>query len=93
MPDAVARHGHVAYFRSFGNMDRERRKATTDDTIYRALLDDQADHLGGTDELYERGYFQLNDPVSPIHSRMGDHRVWVSGVGAEMADRRARKAA
>src|SRR4051794_17820032 len=32
---AVARHGHLAYFRSFGQMDRERGKAMTDDTIFR----------------------------------------------------------
>ena len=29
---AVARSGEVGYFRSFGNMDRERSKPVTDDT-------------------------------------------------------------
>ena len=31
----VARHGHVAYARCFGEMDRERGKPTGEDTIYR----------------------------------------------------------
>jgi CubicO group peptidase (beta-lactamase class C family) len=31
----VARHGHLAYSRSFGLMDAERGKPTADDTIYR----------------------------------------------------------
>ena len=32
---SVARNGHLAYFKSFGQMDRERGRPTTDDTIYR----------------------------------------------------------
>ena len=32
---AVTRHGHMAYFRSFGQMDRERNKPMADDTIFR----------------------------------------------------------
>ncbi|MGH6957689.1 MAG: serine hydrolase domain-containing protein, partial [Caulobacteraceae bacterium] len=34
--------------------------------------------------LYERGYFQLNDPVSRFFPAWKDHKVWVSGRGAEM---------
>jgi CubicO group peptidase (beta-lactamase class C family) len=34
--------------------------------------------------LYERGHFQLNDPVSRFFPAWRDHRVWVSGRGAEM---------
>ncbi len=31
----VARHGHVAFFKSQGLMDRERRKPMADDTVFR----------------------------------------------------------
>jgi len=34
--------------------------------------------------LYEQGYFQLNDPVSRFVPSGKNHRVWVSGEGAEM---------
>jgi CubicO group peptidase (beta-lactamase class C family) len=34
--------------------------------------------------LYERGYFQLNDPVSRFFPAWRDHKVWVSGRGADM---------
>ncbi len=32
---AVSRHGHTAYFKSLGQMDRERAKPMGDDTIFR----------------------------------------------------------
>jgi CubicO group peptidase (beta-lactamase class C family) len=35
-------------------------------------------------QLYERGYFQLNDPVSRFFPSWKDHKVWVSGRGADM---------
>ena len=81
----VARHGHVAYFKSFGNMDRERRKPTTDDTIYRLYSMTKPITSVALMSLYEQGHFQLNDPVSRFIPAWRDHKVWVSGVGAEMA--------
>ena len=67
----VARHGHVAYFKSFGKMDRERRKPTTDDTIYRLYSMTKPITSVALMSLYEQGHFQLNDPVVAIHSRRG----------------------
>src|SRR5579863_903425 len=80
----VARHGHVAYFKSFGQMDRERRKPTTDDTIYRLYSMTKPITSVALMSLYEQGHFQLNDPVSRFIPAWRDHKVWVSGVGAEM---------
>ncbi len=31
----VARHGHIAYFRSLGHMDRERQRPMAGDAIFR----------------------------------------------------------
>src|SRR5258708_2421920 len=80
----VARHGHLAYFKSFGQMDRERGKPTADDTIYRIYSMTKPIASVALMTLYEQGYFQLNDPVSRYVPSWKDHRVWVSGDGAAM---------
>jgi CubicO group peptidase (beta-lactamase class C family) len=81
---AVARHGHLAYFRSFGQMDRERGKTMTDDAIFRIYSMSKPITSVALMSLYERGYFQLNDPVSRFFPSWRDQQVWVSGRGAEM---------
>ena len=81
---SVARHGHLAYSRSFGQMDRERGMPTAEDTLYRIYSMTKPITSVALMTLYERGYFQLNDPVSRYVPSWKDHRVWVSGEGAEM---------
>ena len=81
---AVARHGHLAYFRSFGQMDRERGKAMADDAIFRIYSMTKPITSVALMSLYERGYFQLNDPVSRFFPSWRDQQVWVSGRGADM---------
>jgi CubicO group peptidase (beta-lactamase class C family) len=81
---AVARHGHLAYFRSFGQMDRERGKAMTDNAIFRIYSMSKPITSVALMSLYERGYFQLNDPVSRFFPSWKNHQVWVSGSGADM---------
>jgi len=81
---AVARHGHLAYFRSFGQMDRERGKVMTDDAIFRIYSMSKPITSVALMTLYERGYFQLNDPVSRFFPSWKNHQVWVSGSGADM---------
>ena len=81
---AVARHGHLAYFRSLGQMDREAGKAMADDAIFRIYSMSKPITSVALMSLYERGYFQLNDPVSRFFPSWKDHRVWVSGEGADM---------
>ena len=81
---AVARHGHLAYFRSFGQMDRERGKAMSDDAIFRIYSMTKPITSVALMSLYERGYFQLNDPVSRFFPAWKDQQVWVSGRGKDM---------
>ncbi len=81
---AVARHGHLAYFRSFGQMDRERGKAMRDDAIFRIYSMTKPITSVALMSLYERGYFQLNDPVSRFFPAWKQHQVWVGGRGADM---------
>jgi CubicO group peptidase (beta-lactamase class C family) len=59
----VARNGVVGYFKNFGLMDREANKATSDDTIYRLFSMTKPITGVALMKLYERGHFQLGDPV------------------------------
>ena len=81
---SVARHGHLAYSKSFGLMDIERGKPTRDDTIYRIYSMTKPITSVALMSLYEKGYFQLNDPVSRYVPSWKNHRVWVSGEGDDM---------
>ncbi|HSZ21613.1 MAG TPA: serine hydrolase domain-containing protein [Candidatus Sulfotelmatobacter sp.] len=80
----VARHGHVAYFKSQGLMDRERRTPMADDTVFRLYSMTKPITSVALMTLYEQGHFQLNDPVSRFIPAWRGHKVWVSGEGASM---------
>jgi CubicO group peptidase (beta-lactamase class C family) len=60
---AVFRRGHLAHSSSLGSMDLERAKPVPDDAIWR--LYSMTKPITGVAllSLYERGRFQLNDPV------------------------------
>src|ERR1022692_4238204 len=81
---AVARHGHLAYFKSLGQMDRERGAAMADDAIFRIYSMTKPITSVALMTLYERGHFQLNEPVSRFFPAWKDQRVWVSGSGPDM---------
>jgi CubicO group peptidase (beta-lactamase class C family) len=59
----VVRHGAVAYYRSLGQRDRERSLPMTDDTIFRIYSMTKPIASLALMQLYERGMFQLTDPV------------------------------
>jgi CubicO group peptidase (beta-lactamase class C family) len=83
----VARHGHAAYFSSLGCMDRERAKPLAEDTIFRIYSMTKPITSVALMTLYERGYFQLNDPVSRVIPEWRGHRVYVSGEGEAIETR------
>jgi CubicO group peptidase (beta-lactamase class C family) len=80
---AVGRHGKVAYRASLGLRDRERGVATGDDTIYRIYSMTKPLTSIALMQLFERGLFQLDDPVSRFYPSWKQHQVWVSGTGDE----------
>jgi CubicO group peptidase (beta-lactamase class C family) len=88
---AVSRHGHEAYSRSFGSMDLERGKPMRDDAIFRIYSMTKPITSVALMTLYEKGYFQLNDPVSRYVPSWKNHRVWVSGEGDVMNTEPARR--
>lgn len=81
---AITRRGRPAYFKSFGQMDRERGRAMSDDTIFRIYSMTKPITSVALMQLYERGYFQLNDPVSRFVPEWRGHQVWIEGAGADM---------
>jgi CubicO group peptidase (beta-lactamase class C family) len=81
---AISRRGQPAYFRSFGLMDRERERPMADDTIFRIFSMTKPITSIALMQLFEKGHFQLNDPVSRFIPSWRDQRVWVSGRGAAM---------
>jgi CubicO group peptidase (beta-lactamase class C family) len=71
----VARHGQVGYFQSFGSMDLERAKPLGDDTIFRIYSMTKPITGVALMTLYERGHFQLSDPVTRFIPEWRDLKV------------------
>lgn len=80
----VARRGQVAYRRSFGLMDRERDRPWTDDTLVRVYSMTKPIVSVALMMLWERGLFQLDEPVARLLPEWSEQRVWVSGEGDDM---------
>ena len=72
---AVARHGHVGYFRSFGVRDRERSAPVAEDTIWRIYSMTKPITGVALMSLYERAMFQLSDPVARFIPEWRDLKV------------------
>ena len=81
---AVSHRGNVEYLRSLGLMDLERSRPLRDDTIFRIYSMTKPITSIALMQLYERGLFQLNDPVFRTIPSWRDHKVYVSGDGASM---------
>lgn len=75
----VARRGRVAHLTPLGLMDRERRKAMRTDTIFRIYSMSKPITSVALMMLYERGVFQLADPVHEWIPEFGKLRVNRSG--------------
>jgi CubicO group peptidase (beta-lactamase class C family) len=72
---AVSRHGHVGYFRSFGRRDLERSVPVEEDTIWRIYSMTKPITGVALMSLYERGMFQLSDPVTRFIPQWRDLKV------------------
>jgi CubicO group peptidase (beta-lactamase class C family) len=72
---AVARHGQVGYFRSLGLRDLERSLTVEEDTIWRIYSMTKPVTGVALLSLYERGMFQLSDPVTRFIPQWRDLKV------------------
>lgn len=77
---AVVRKGVVAHYAALGWADRERQRPVSEDTIWRIYSMSKPVTAVALLTLYERGHFQLNDPVSRFLADWKDMKV------AERAD-------
>lgn len=79
----VIRHGHVAWFKSQGMMDREAGKAMQPDAMFRICSMTKPITSVAVMMLYEEGRFLLDDPVSKYLPEFKNPKVLVkpaSGV-------------
>jgi CubicO group peptidase (beta-lactamase class C family) len=76
----VVRGGQIAYHRSLGLMDREAEKPMADDAIFRIYSMTKPIASVALMQLYERGMFQLLDPV---HRYIPEWRTLQVGVVAD----------
>ena len=74
----ILRHGRVAYFKAFGEMDRERKKPMQKDTIFRIYSMTKAIVTAGAMMLWEEKKFGLDDPLSIHLPEYKNPRVWTT---------------
>lgn len=76
---AVARRGQLAFVSPLGRMDAERDKALREDTIFRIFSMTKPVTSVALMQLYERGSFQLSDPVHKWIPAFESLRVFKQG--------------
>ena len=78
----VARHGQPAYLRTYGLCDVENHKPVAEDTIFRIYSMTKPITSVAIMQLYERGLFQLDNPVSKFIPAFKDLQVFATGDAA-----------
>lgn len=76
----VARHGKVAYLKSWGHQDRETGIAMNDDTIFRIYSMSKPVTSVAVMMLHEEGHFFLDDPVARFLPEFKDMHVQTETV-------------
>jgi CubicO group peptidase (beta-lactamase class C family) len=79
----VVRHGHVAWFKSQGMMDREAGKPMPNDAMFRICSMTKPITSVAAMILYEEGRFLLNDPVSKYLPEFKNPKVLVKPASGE----------
>jgi CubicO group peptidase (beta-lactamase class C family) len=79
----VVRHGHVAWFKAQGMMDREAGKAMSPDAIFRICSMTKPITSVAVMMLYEEGRFQLDDPISKFLPEFKNPKVLVKPSSGE----------
>ncbi|OZM80472.1 serine hydrolase [Pseudonocardia sp. MH-G8] len=79
---AVARRGRVALLEHYGLADVEAQRPVVDDTMWRIYSMTKPITSVAALMLYERGAFELTDPVSRFIPEFADARVYAAGSAA-----------
>ena len=80
----VARRGQVVYRAAQGALDRAREKPMRDDAIFRIYSMTKPITAVALMQLYERGMFQLDEPVERVIPAWRELQVYVAGEGSAM---------
>lgn len=80
----VSRRGEEAYFHAYGYRDVERQLEVDRDTIFRVYSMSKPITSVALMMLYERGFFQLDDPVAKYFPGWSDLSVYQSGSGDQI---------
>lgn len=80
----VARGGEIGHLAAYGLADRERNKPMARDTIFRIYSMSKPITSIALMQLYERGLFQVDDPVDKYIPEWKNQRVYVMGNGPAM---------
>lgn len=75
----IGRRGHIAHLEAAGYADMEAKVPFTEDTIVRIYSMTKAITTVAAMQLYERGCFQLDDPVAKYIPAFGKTPVWCGG--------------
>jgi CubicO group peptidase (beta-lactamase class C family) len=84
----IARNGKIVYHKSFGYADIDAETPMRNDSIFRIASMTKAVTSVAVMMLYERGYFQLNDPVSRFIPEFGNPTVVVVNEEGEITGTR-----
>ncbi len=77
----IGRRGKIAYFDSYGYMDREAKKPMRKDAIFRIYSMTKAVTGVAVMMLYEDGKFGINDPVSKFLPEFANMKIAVQDSG------------
>ena len=80
----VARHGQIAFCETMGYGDLEKKKPLARDSILRFYSMSKPVTATAVMMLYEKGLFQLDDPLSDYISAFKNMQVYCSGSGGSM---------
>jgi CubicO group peptidase (beta-lactamase class C family) len=76
----IYRNGQIGFISTLGLMDRESRKPVERDTIFRIYSMTKPITSVALMSLYEKGLFQLDDPVSEYIPSFKDLKVYAEGI-------------
>lgn len=80
----VSRHGELVHLRSYGHQDRESDIPMPTDAIFRIYSMTKPVICTALMQLYERGSFQLSDPVARFIPEFDALKVYSGGAGEDM---------
>ncbi len=88
---AIMRRGHLVYYKAFGEASKETNQPMHSDTIHRIYSMSKPITSVALLTLYEKGKFQLDDPIEKYLSEFKDMQVLTGGTPAMPATRHARE--